>query len=79
MESNYFRERDEANILKLRKLRRELPPFCSEFFLGIEPYTTPLTRLGYANDIKIFFEFLSNEITLDEIKEIIEDARKRYN
>lgn len=63
MESNYFRERDEANILKLRKLRRELPPFCSEFFLGIEPYTTPLTRLGYANDIKIFFEFLSNEIT----------------
>ncbi len=62
METNYFKQRDEINILKLRKLRRELPPFCAEFFLGIEPYTTPLTRLGYGNDLKIFFQFLSSEI-----------------
>ena len=28
---------------------------------GIEPYTTPLTRLGYLRDVKIFLEFLSTD------------------
>jgi site-specific recombinase XerD len=33
-----------------------------EFFLGIESKTTPLTRLGYLQDLKIFFHFLTTEI-----------------
>jgi site-specific recombinase XerD len=33
-----------------------------EFFLGIESKTTALTRLGYAQDLKIFFHFLTTEI-----------------
>lgn len=61
MESNYFEQRDEENILKIREIRKTLPAFCGEFFRGVEPYTTPLTRLGYARDIKLFFEFLVNE------------------
>lgn len=61
MESNYFTERDENNILKIREIRKNLPAFCGEFFRGIEPYTTPLTRLGYARDIKLFFDFLVSE------------------
>ena len=61
MESNYFIQRDEENILKIREIRKNLPAFCGEFFRGIEPYTTPLTRLGYARDIKLFFEFLISE------------------
>ena len=28
------------------------------WFRGIEQNSTPLTRLGYARDIKIFFDFL---------------------
>lgn len=61
MENNYFTERDESNILKIREIRKGLPAFCGEFFRGIEPYTTPLTRLGYARDIKLFFDFLTQE------------------
>ena len=61
MEGNYFTQRDEENILKIREIRRDLPAFCGEFFRGIEPYTTPLTRLGYARDIRLFFDFLVNE------------------
>ncbi len=61
MDSNYFTERDENNILKIREIRKELPAFCGEFFRGIEPYTTPLTSLGYARDIKLFFDFLVSE------------------
>ena len=61
MEENYFTKRDEDNILKIREIRKGLPAFCGEFFRGIEQYTTPLTRLGYARDIKLFFDFLVNE------------------
>ena len=61
MENNYFTQRDEDNILKIRELRKELPLFCGEFFRGIEQKTTPLTRLGYARDLKIFFDFLVTE------------------
>ena len=60
-ENNYFKSRDEENILKIRELRKELPPFCNEYFIGIQAYTTPLTRLGYARDLKIFFQFLTDE------------------
>lgn len=56
---DYFKARDEENILKLRELRLQLPAFCSQFFMGIEHTTTPLTRLGYGRDLKIFFEFLT--------------------
>ncbi len=56
--SDYFKNRDEYNILKLRELRMQLPSFCAQFFMGIEHITTPLTRLGYARDLKIFFDFL---------------------
>jgi site-specific recombinase XerD len=58
---NYFINRDDENLLKIREIRKELPHFCGEFFRGIEQDTTPLTRLGYARDLKLFFNFLSNE------------------
>lgn len=61
MDQNYFIQRDEDNTLKIREIRKNLPIFCGEFFRGVEQYTTPLTRLGYARDLKIFFEFLVNE------------------
>ena len=61
MEENYFTKRDDDNILKLREIRKSLPIFCGDFFRGIEQNSTPLTRLGYARDIKIFFDFLVTE------------------
>lgn len=80
-QDNYFVSRDEQNIMKLRELRLELPSFCSQFFMGIEPQTTPLTRLGYGRDLKIFFEFLVtntqefygkkiSELTLSDIENV---------
>ena len=57
-EKDYFKQRDEENIFKIRELLLELPSFCGQFFIGIQNQTTPLTRLGYARDLKIFFDFL---------------------
>lgn len=57
-EENYHDEQNKNNILKLRKVLDTLPPFCKDFFRGIEPYTSTRTRLAYAYDIRLFFEFL---------------------
>jgi len=59
---SYFSTRDELNISTIRDiLRNDLPDFCEDFFIGLESYTSPLTRLGYARDLKTFFQFLTNE------------------
>ena len=55
---NYFNDRDKRNTLLLRTLREQLPPFCNEFFIGIGSRTSVLSRVGYARDLAIFFDFL---------------------
>ena len=55
MDETYFDTRNKDVTLKIRALRAELPPFCEEFFIGVESRTTPLTRLAYAYDLRIFF------------------------
>ncbi len=58
MDEKYFDARNKDVTLKIRALRAELPPFCDEFFIGVENRTTPLTRLAYAYDLRIFFDYL---------------------
>ena len=58
---NYHEEEKRDITIRLRKLLRELPEFCYEYFRGIEPTTAERTRLGYAHDLKIFFQFLLEE------------------
>lgn len=59
---NYFKERNHKNLQKIKEIMKDLPSFCYEFFIGIENRTTPLTRLNYAYDLRIFFDFLTKEI-----------------
>ncbi|MEG2413757.1 MAG: tyrosine-type recombinase/integrase, partial [Clostridia bacterium] len=59
---NYFDNRNYLATEKLRAIRKELPNICNEFFVGIESRTSALTRLGYAEDLKVFFYFLTTEI-----------------
>lgn len=46
------------NSKKLRELLATLPPFCYEFFRGIEQTTSSRTRIAYAYDLRVFFDFL---------------------
>lgn len=57
----YHEQKDIENIKKLRTLIKELPPFCSDFFRGIEPRTSSRTRIAYAYDLGVFFDFLEKE------------------
>jgi len=55
---NYHEDQNKQNILKMRAVLNTLPSFCREFFRGIEEYTSTRTRLAYAYDIRLFFEYL---------------------
>lgn len=55
---------DEIKIkqtLKLREILSTMPVFIKDYFRGIEPTTTTRTRISYAYDIRIFFQFLISE------------------
>ncbi|MCL2234646.1 MAG: tyrosine-type recombinase/integrase [Firmicutes bacterium] len=76
---DFFSNRDEVNIEKTREILENLPPFVEEFFVGISLRTSTLTRLGYAVDLKIFFDYLTkkkfrslkiDEITIHDIEQI---------
>ncbi len=56
--NNYHDAQNKQNIVKLRNILGTLPPFCQEFFRGIADTTSTRTRLAYAYDIRVFFEFL---------------------
>lgn len=69
----YHEQKDRENILHLRAMIKELPAFCTDFFRGIEPQTSSRTRIAYAYDLKVFFDFLRKEnpaISSLEIRDI---------
>lgn len=62
MALKYHEEIDKENTLKLRAMQRDLPAFCQNFFRGIEPRTQSRTRIAYAYDLRVFFQFLLEEV-----------------
>lgn len=71
-ELNYHDEQNKKNILKLRELLAGLPSFCSQFFRGIEDTTAARTRIAYAYDLRIFFEFLHENNSVCAKMEIVD-------
>lgn len=57
--NNYFLDRQINTLNKLNKIVDEMPLFVREYFCGIESKTAPLTRLNYAMDLAIFFDYVS--------------------
>lgn len=68
-ERAYHEKVNMENEKKLRELIRELPRFCREFFIGIEPTTSSRTRIAYAYDLGVFFHYLhENNHTLNRLE-----------
>lgn len=57
----YHEQNDIDNTLKLREVLKTLPPFCRDYFRAIDATTTTKTRISYAYDIRIFFQFLLDQ------------------
>ena len=58
---SYHQQKDIENVKHLRQLVHELPRFCADYFRGIEPRTSSRTRIAYAYDLRVFFDFLIKE------------------
>ncbi|WP_310601496.1 tyrosine-type recombinase/integrase [Anaerosporobacter sp.] len=54
----YSKQVTIENTQRLRELQNTLPNFCREYFRGIEPRTAARTRINYAYDLRVFFQFL---------------------
>lgn len=54
----YHDQQTQKNIIKLREILKELPPFAGDYFRGIEFTTESRTKLSYATDLKTFFMYI---------------------
>ncbi|WP_066718761.1 tyrosine-type recombinase/integrase [Clostridium sp. Marseille-P299] len=54
----YHQEKDIENVKKLRELQQELPRWLRDYFRGIEYTKESRTRIAYAIDLKIFFDYI---------------------
>ena len=72
MKKLYYEQREISSINRLNKLIDELPYYARDFFVGVELRTSALTRLNYAYDLRVFFDFLAKKVfknkTLDSIE-----------
>ena len=89
MPNTYSDDINIKNTILIRDILAELPSYVKIVFRGIENKTSTRTRLGYARDIKLFYDFLCNEcpqfrgrkpkeITLDDISRLEAEDIEEY-
>ena len=55
----YHEQTNIQNTKRLRELISDLPSYVATFFRGIEQVTASRTRIAYAFDLHVFFEYIS--------------------
>lgn len=71
-QNNYHDELNKQNIKKLREIMVTLPPFCRQFFRGVDNIYGSRTKIAYAYDLRIFFEFLHQNHPYGKTLDILE-------
>lgn len=77
----YHEKMNIENTLKLRSVLSELPAFARDYFRAMEPTTSSKTRISYAYDLRIFFNYLietnptykaykTSDFTLDDLDKL---------
>ena len=59
MALTYHEEENIKNFKKTENILKSLPDFVKEFFIAINLKTSSRTRLNYAYDLKLFFNYLA--------------------
>ena len=59
----------------MHALEKELPLVCTDFFRSVSQTTSTLTRLSYAYDYRLFFDYLQKGRR--EIGQVMSDWRSR--
>lgn len=55
---NYHETIKANNIIKLRELQKKLPQFSREYFIGKNDVISSRTKIAYAYDLIVFFEYI---------------------
>ncbi len=66
----YHEQVNVDNVLRLREILKTLPGFAKDYFRAIDSTTSTRTRISYAYDIRLFFQFLKSENPLFRDKDI---------
>ena len=85
----YYEQHNEELYLKFNDLLDKLPYFCGEYFTGVDMRTSVLTKLNYATDFAVFFDFLVHkirgfvgkdvtDITLQDLNEYVDASVIEY-
>ena len=59
---SYYELQNQEKYQKFNEVLEQLPFFCNEYFTGVDMRTSVLTKLNYATDFAIFFDFLIHKI-----------------
>ncbi len=71
MTSDYYKQTQIDQTLRLREVLKTLPPFAKDYFRAMEPKSSAKTRINYAYDIRVFFHFLWRIILFTRIIQLI--------
>lgn len=71
-QTNYHDELNKQNIRKLREMLTTLPPFCKQFFRGVDNIYGSRTKIAYAYDFRVFFEYIHQFHSFGKSMEIID-------
>jgi len=67
---SFYEKRDLINMNKTGTYLMDMPEFCYDFIIGIENNTSSLTRVNYAMDLNVFFDYLEKYVLKKEKKQI---------
>ena len=56
----------------MREVLETLPHFCKQFFRGIQEQTSSRTRLAYAYDIRVFFEYMQKNNSICKKMDVVD-------
>ncbi len=59
---NYYKQREINCLNKIDDITKDMPSYVYEFIIGRTEYTSPLTRLNYCLDLRIFFNYLIKNV-----------------
>lgn len=85
----YHEQTEINNVILLRNILADMPKYVTTFFRSIEYSKSPRTRLGYARDLKSFYEYLCDtnpalkekqpvDITIDIIDQLESEDIEEY-
>lgn len=87
-QKSFFEKRNLHNLEKIEYLKDDLPDFIDDYFLGVENQTSTLTRLNYAYDLRIFFDYVVKKVfknkvtvkalTLEDLEKISSNDIERF-